>query len=57
MTNIRREQIKNNTVQRKDLNTTVSGKSVVTKIILGSGLSFSSTGIDAGTGDVTINRI
>jgi len=42
-------------VSRDDLNTTVSGKAVVAKLIEGSGVSFSSTGADIGTGDVTIS--
>lgn len=37
------------------LNTATSGSAVVTKIIAGTGVTLSSTGADAGTGDVTVN--
>jgi hypothetical protein len=49
------EQIKDNTIQRKDIDVTTVGQSVITKIIQGSGVTIQSTGADAGTGDVTIN--
>jgi len=42
-------------VQRDDIDVTTSTKSLITKVIQGTGLSISSTGADAGTGDVTIN--
>lgn len=42
-------------VQRNDFDTTTSGQAVITKVIAGTGISLSSTGTDAGTGDVTIN--
>ena len=42
-------------VYREDLNTQTPGKAVVTKIIAGSGVTISGTGIDEGTGDVTID--
>lgn len=43
------------TVGRSELNTAATGKAVITKVIEGTGLSVSSTGIDAGTGDVTLS--
>lgn len=42
-------------VQRADLDITTSTKSVIAKVIQGTGVSISSTGADSGTGDVTIN--
>lgn len=41
-------------VKRSDLNTTSTGEAVITKIIAGSGIEISETGVDSGTGDVTI---
>lgn len=40
---------------RSLLNTTTAGSAVITKLILGVGLAMSSTGVDAGTGDVTLS--
>ena len=55
-TKVRGSQLKNNTVQRRDLNVDTTGKAVVTKIIFGTGASGStSTGVDPGTGVVTLN--
>jgi len=54
-TQVRGSQILNNTVQRQDLDTSTVGQAVVTKLVQGSNVTFSSTGADAGTGDVTIN--
>lgn len=49
-------QIKDGTVSRADLNVSgTSGTTVVAKLIAGTNVTFSSTGTDAGTGDVTIN--
>jgi hypothetical protein len=42
-------------VRRNDLDITTSGEAVLRKIIAGTNVSISSTGVDAGTGDVTIN--
>lgn len=42
-------------VKREDLNSTTPGHAVIKKIILGSGLSMTSTGADPGTGDVTLS--
>jgi hypothetical protein len=54
-TTIRGVQILNGSVQRADMNTATSGQAVVTKIVQGSNITISSSGIDPGTGDVTIN--
>jgi hypothetical protein len=47
--------IEDSSVGRPDINTTVSGQSLITKLIVGSGLNASSTGVDPGTGDVTVS--
>lgn len=53
-TQVRTLQIEDGGVQRSDLNTTTSGSAVVTKVVAGSGITITQTGIDAGTGDATI---
>lgn len=53
-TNIRGTQILNNTVQRHDIDVSTSGQALATKIVAGANISLSSTGVDAGTGDVTV---
>lgn len=55
VTGVRGRQILDGDVFRNDLNTTTSGSAVITKIIAGTNITISSTGVDAGTGDVTIN--
>lgn len=55
VTGLRGRQILDDSVVRGDLNTTTAGDAVIRKIIAGTGVSISSTGVDAGTGDVTIN--
>jgi hypothetical protein len=52
-TQLSSEEIGN--VQRNDFDITTSGQAVITKVIAGSGVTISSTGVDAGTGDVTVN--
>jgi hypothetical protein len=54
-TTIRGVQILNGSVQRADMNTATSGQAVVTKIVQGSNITISSSGIDPGTGDVTVS--
>ena len=53
-TNITGLQIADATVQRQDIDTVTTGKALITKIVQGSGISISSTGVDSGTGDVTV---
>lgn len=48
-------QVKDGSVQKVDLDTTTTGQAVITKVIAGTNISISSTGVDAGTGDVTVN--
>ncbi len=54
-TQLKTAQLGDEEVGRADLNSTTVGKAVVKKIIQGTGISLSSTGADAGTGDVTIS--
>jgi hypothetical protein len=54
-TNVRGSQINDGSVQRVDLDTTTTGQAVIRKVIAGTGISISATGVDAGTGDATIN--
>lgn len=48
-------KIKDGDVGRVDMNTATSGKAVTTKVIAGTSIALSSTGADAGTGDVTVS--
>lgn len=54
-TEVRSGQIKNSTVSREDLNTITSGQAVISKAIAGDGVVLGSSGVDPGTGDVTIS--
>lgn len=52
-TQVRTAQIDDGGVQRADLCTTIAGAAVITKVIAGTGIVISYTGVDSGTGDVT----
>jgi hypothetical protein len=52
---IRGGQVLDGSIQRTDLDTSTVGQAVVAKLIQGTNVTLSSTGADAGTGDVTIN--
>lgn len=54
-TEIRGAQIKDTSVQRADLDVSTTGSAVVTRLVAGTNVTFGSTGVDTGTGDVTIN--
>ena len=55
ITLVRKSQIRPLNIIRSDINTTTSGSALITKVIAGTGLTLSSsTGINPGTGDVTI---
>lgn len=54
-TNVGGEQIRDETIKRPDLNVSETGKAVITKVIAGVGCTTSETGVDPGTGDVTVN--
>jgi len=49
------DDISDGTLYRQDLNITSTGKAVVRKVLAGSDINISYTGIDPGTGDVTIS--
>lgn len=42
-------------VQRSDFDITTTGQAIITKVIAGTNITISSSGVDSGTGDVTIN--
>lgn len=48
-------QILNNSIVRADHNIATTGLALITKLIAGTNMTISSTGIDPGTGDVTIH--
>jgi hypothetical protein len=54
-TELASKQIKDHTVNIDDLNISTPDKAVITKVIAGDNISIESTGIDIGTGNVTIN--
>jgi len=54
-TRINTKQVLDGTIGRDDLNSTDIGQAVVKKIVQGSNIVLSSTGADAGTGDVTVS--
>lgn len=55
ITLVRKSQIRPLNITRSDINTTTSGSALITKIIAGTGLTLSSsTGVNPGTGDVTV---
>jgi len=51
------DDVQDGSLGRDDLNITSTGKAVVRKVIAGDLISIDSTGVDAGTGDVTVNFI
>lgn len=54
-TEINTQQIGDGEVTRADLNTVDSSKAVIAKVLAGTGINIDSTGVDEGTGDVTIS--
>ena len=46
--------IENSSVGRSDIDTSTSGEALITKVLVNSPLTISSTGINSGTGDVTL---
>lgn len=47
-------QIKDGSIKREDLNITIPAQAVITNIVAGENIILSSTGVDPGTGEVTI---
>ena len=54
-TSVKSGQIKDGEVKRSDLNTTQSGEALLRRLVAGTSISLSSTGVDTGTGDVTVS--
>lgn len=48
-------QVTDGSIQRADLDTTTAGSAIIARVIAGTNISLSSTGADAGTGDVTVS--
>ena len=55
VTGLRGRQILDGDVVRADFNITTEGSAVIRRIIAGTNISITSTGVDSGTGDVTIS--
>lgn len=51
------DNIATGSLTRSLLNTTTAASAVIAKVIAGTNISLTSTGVDAGTGDVTVNLI
>jgi hypothetical protein len=54
-TQVSGSQLRDDDIGREDLNHDTVGRAVILRVIAGEGVTISSTGIDTGTGDVTIN--
>ena len=54
-TQISSKQILNGSIRAEDMDITTSGNAVITKVAAGAGVKIESTGIDGGTGIVTIS--
>ena len=52
---IQSDNIAAGSVFRADHNTTLAGSASIVKVIAGTGVNLTSTGVDAGTGDVTVS--
>jgi hypothetical protein len=56
-TQLRGTQVLDSDITKDDLNITLPGKAVICQVHAGTGITLSSTGVDPGTGDVTINAV
>jgi len=54
ITEVESEDIQDGSVKRDDLNTLETGKAVIRKVQAGDDIEIISSGVDSGTGDVTI---
>lgn len=54
-TQVKSKQLLDEGVKRADLNSTEAGSAVIKKMLAGNYITLSSTGVDEGTGDVTVN--
>lgn len=57
LTQQRGTQIRDGSIQRSDLDTTTAGEAVIRKVLPGNTMFAASTGVDAGTGDVTLHTL
>lgn len=54
-TSVKSEQIKDGGVKRSDVNISQTGEAIIRRLIAGTNISLFSTGVDTGTGDVTVS--
>jgi len=54
-TQIKSSQLLDEGVRRADINVSISGHALITKVLVGAGLTEAHTGADTGTGDVTLS--
>jgi hypothetical protein len=54
-TSINSDGLAASSITRSKLNTSLAGNAVIAKLLSGTGISLAYTGVDAGTGDVTIS--
>lgn len=54
-TQITGQQVLDGSVQRADIDTITAASAVIAKVLAGSGVALTSTGVDSGTGDVTVS--
>jgi hypothetical protein len=55
ITAVRGGQVLDGTIQRADIDVATVGQALIRKLVQGRGVKFTSTGADAGTGDVTVD--
>jgi hypothetical protein len=55
VTLLRGLQVVDGSIQRADIDVTTAGQALIRKLIAGAGITLVSTGVDAGTGDVTVS--
>jgi hypothetical protein len=53
-TQVRGTQVRDASIQRADIDTTTAGQALIAKAVEGDGIQLNASGVDAGTGDVTI---
>ena len=51
------QQVSDSSVQRQDLDAVTAGSAVIKKVVAGTNITINSSGVDSGTGDVTINAL
>ena len=56
-TQISGAQVLDGSIERHDHNTTIAGQAVITRLLAGTGMVLTNTGVDSGTGDVTVGLV